>query len=354
MTELLTTAQMRAIEAEAIASGATTGLALMERAGVGVVAAMLKAWPEMALTAQRAVVLCGPGNNGGDGFVVARLLAARGWQVVVCALGPSVAPDAQAARSAWVGPVIGPADLDWPDFRRAAVVVDAMFGLGLAREIAPGVWGLLEMARTSGCKLVAVDILSGICADTGAARSAGGYLDWPADLTVTFERAKLGHCLGRGAEMAGRLVVVPLGLDRWVEALLRREGEAVVDLVTVSAVGLAKAAGHKFSHGAALIVSGDQGCAGAARMAARGALRIGAGVVTLVSPPGAMAENAARLDAVMLRPLAEFADLLADRRVTALCLGPGMGLGAAQVEILAQIKMIIFPAHLQVAIIKLL
>lgn len=338
MTELLTAAQMRALEAAAIASGRVTGLELMERAGAGVVASVLEAWPEMALTPQRAVVLCGPGNNGGDGFVVARLLAARGWQVVVCALGPPVTPDAQAMRLAWAGPVIGPADLDWPDFRSAQVVVDAMFGIGLTRDIAPGVWGLLEMAVGSGCKLVALDILSGLCADTGRVRSEAGYLDRPAELTVTFERAKLGHHLGQGAEMSGRLVVVPIGLAAEMDALLRSDDGAVVDLVGVPVARLAKGAGHKFSHGHALIVSGDQGCAGAARLAARAALRVGAGLVTLASPPGAMAENAARLDAVMLKPVADAGVLtavLADARINAMCLGPGMGTGAQEAGVLA-------------------
>lgn len=332
MTELPTAAQMKAIEAAAIASGAVTGLELMERAGAGVVAAVLEEWPEMALSPQRAVVLCGPGNNGGDGFVVARLLAGRGWAVTVCALGPSETPDAMAMRSAWGGPVIGPGDLDWPDFRASAVVVDAMFGIGLTRDIAPGVWGLLEMARGAGCKLVAVDILSGLCADSGRVRSAGGYLDWPADLTVTFERAKVGHHLDRAAELSGRLVVVPLGLKPEIETLARDDDGGVVDLVTVSAARLSKAGGHKFSHGHALIVSGDHGQAGAARLCAGAALRLGAGLVTVASPPGAMAENAARLDAVMLRLVADgaaYRAILTDGRINALCLGPGMGMGQA-------------------------
>ncbi len=332
MTELLTAAQMRAIEAAAMASGRVTGPELMERAGAGVAEAVLLHWPAFARTPQRAVVLCGPGNNGGDGFVVARLLAARGWQVTVCALGPSLTPDAQAMRMAWDGAVIGPADLDWPDFRAAALVVDAMFGLGLTRDIAPGVWGLLEMARVSGCKLVAVDILSGLCADSGRVRSEGGYLEWPADLTVTFERAKLGHHLGEAAALSGRLVVLPLGMEPEMAALLRADGCAIVDMVSVSAADLAKGTGHKFDHGHALIVSGDHGRAGAARMASRGALRAGAGLVTLASPLGAMAENAARLDAVMLRAVpdgAGLAEVLADGRINAVCIGPGAGVARA-------------------------
>jgi hydroxyethylthiazole kinase-like uncharacterized protein yjeF len=339
MTEILTAAQMRAIEAAAIASGEVTGLDLMERAGRGVVEAIFAEWPEMQARAGRAVVLCGPGNNGGDGFVVARLLKSWGWEVAAMALGPTLTPDAQAARAAWTGAVVGPEALDWPDFKCADLVVDAMFGTGLGRDIAPGVWGLLEMAQTCGCKLVAVDILSGICADSGRVRAESGYVERGADLTVTFERAKLGHYLAECAGMAGRLVVVPIGLQRQMQDLLRGDAAAVVDLCAVSAVDLRKVGGHKFSHGHAVVVGGPPGHGGAARLAARGALRIGAGLVTLAAPPEAMAENAARLDAVMLRSVdgAGLAEVLADVRITAVCIGPGLGLDAHRAGFVAAV-----------------
>ena len=335
---VLTAAQMRGIESAAMARGAVTGLALMERAGAGVVAAILEQWPEMRAAGLRAVVLCGAGNNGGDGYVIARLLAKAGWQVRLCALGAPATPDAEAMRALWSGEVCQPSDMDWDHFRTSALVVDAMFGTGLARDIAPGVWGLLEMAKASGCRLVAVDILSGICADTGRVRAEGGYLDAPADLTVTFQCPKLGHYLGEGGQRAGRLVVVPLGLEAELAELMRADGAAVVELSHVTPAGLGKGAGHKFSHGHAVIVSGGHGRAGAARLAARGALRIGAGLVTVASPAEAMAESAARLDAVMLRQIVEAGDLaemLADGRIGALCLGPGMGLGERQADLVA-------------------
>jgi ADP-dependent NAD(P)H-hydrate dehydratase / NAD(P)H-hydrate epimerase len=337
--ELLTAAQMRAIEAAAIASGAVTGLELMERAGAGVVAAVLKEWPEMALTSQRAVVLCGPGNNGGDGFVVARLLAERGWVVICAALAASVTPDAKAMAAAW-GDEVRPVEaLDWADFQAAELCVDAMFGTGLQRDIAPGVWGLLEMAKASGCKLVAVDILSGLCADSGRIRSEAGYFEGVADLTVSFESAKLGHRLEPAMGVGGALVVVPLGLQRQLEELLRVVSEEVVEEVSVSAVDLRKGgAGPKFSYGHALVISGGMGHSGAARLSARGALRIGAGLVTLVSPPGAIAENAAQLNAVMLREVAgaeALAEVLGDARISALCLGPALGLGQREAGMIA-------------------
>ena len=160
MTEVLTAGQMRrietaAIETAAIHGGDVTGLELMERAGRGVVGAIFAQWPDLAATTQRAVVLCGPGNNGGDGYVVARLLQEWGWDLRVVALGASVTPDARAMRAKWedIGGVVAPGAVDWPDFQGAAVVVDAMFGSGLARDIAPGVWGLLAMAASSGCRV---------------------------------------------------------------------------------------------------------------------------------------------------------------------------------------------------------
>ncbi|MDZ4310835.1 MAG: NAD(P)H-hydrate dehydratase [Cypionkella sp.] len=328
MSEVLTAAQMRAIEAAAIASGAVTGLELMERAGAGVVAAVLEEWPEMALTPQRAVVLCGPGNNGGDGFVVARLLAGRGWAVEVYLYGDAgkLPPDARVNYQRWldVGEVTGiPPDGDFD------VIVDALFGTGLTRpldgDLVAAIEGLVERTLLAGpnskTKIVAVDIVSGVCADSG--RELGCSAPYFAHLTVTFHRAKAGHYMGHYTVAPWALRIVDIGLE---------DTQGAVSLTSCPRRRLGKPVGHKFSHGHALIVSGDHGHAGAARMAARAALRIGAGLVTVASPLGAMAENAARLDAVMLRLVADavgLAEVLADARITAVCLGPGMGVARA-------------------------
>ncbi|WP_426033531.1 NAD(P)H-hydrate dehydratase [Cypionkella sp. TWP1-2-1b2] len=355
MSEVLTAAQMRAVEAAAIASGAVTGLELMERAGAGVVAAVLEEWPEMALTAQRAVVLCGPGNNGGDGFVVARLLAGRGWAVEVYLYGDAGKrpPDARVNYERWceVGEVRGlTVDVDTWD---ANLVVDALFGLGLTRgfdERLSPVVAHLALHLHADQHVCAIDCPSGLCLDSGIVllnlEGKDGAIY--ADLTVTFASKKIGHVIGQGPEFCGKVVIADIGLYWWDGS--RR---ALANLYDVSPPkrGLRKyvvfeqveidkgvahkharhGSTHKFSHGHALIVSGDHGHAGAARMAARAALRIGAGLVTVASPPGALAENAARLDAVMLLPMADatgLAEVLADVRINALCLGPGMGLGA--------------------------
>jgi hydroxyethylthiazole kinase-like uncharacterized protein yjeF len=343
MTELLSAAEMRAIEAAAINAGQVTGLELMERAGRGVVAAIFREWPELQATAHRAVVLCGPGNNGGDGFVIARLLKEWGWEVAVFLLGDParLPPDARANHDRWrdMGEVQPLAELDWPILRAASLCVDAVFGTGLSRPVPPAVWGSLVMAQESGARLVAVDILSGICADSGRILSDSGYTDFPAALTVTFERAKTGHFLADGAVLSGRLQVVPIGLDRQMDALLSGpESDKVVDATRPSLSLLEKAQGHKYSHGHALILSGPTGRGGAARLAARGALRIGAGLVTLGCPPDAIPENAARLDAVMLRGVAgglALEETLADPRINTLCIGPGLGVDARGREVVA-------------------
>ncbi|MFE3835508.1 NAD(P)H-hydrate dehydratase [Pseudogemmobacter sonorensis] len=383
MTELLTSAQMRALERAATEGGGVSGRALMERAGAGVVEAILAEWPGFGARGpsgggvrsgeagqgggaapappgylrqdeggRRAVVLCGPGNNGGDGFVVARLLHGSGWAVEVFLFGEAgrLPPDARAMHDLWraLGPVRDPRGRRPEEMSGAALVVDALFGTGLARPVSGEIRAWLAGARAldrAGTRVVAVDMPSGLCADSGrvlgepvpAEEEEGG-----ADLTVSFHRPRPGHFLGRGPLLCGRLRVVEIGLGPL-------PGGDYAALVSAGGLGLAPGAaaggsrppgglaksgrGHKFDHGHAVVVSGPAGQGGAARMAARGALRIGAGLVTLASGPGALAEHAARLDAVMLRPVAgapALARMLEDRRIGALCLGPGLGTGARE------------------------
>jgi ADP-dependent NAD(P)H-hydrate dehydratase / NAD(P)H-hydrate epimerase len=352
MTELLTAAQMRAIEQAAIASGEVTGLELMERAGRGVVEAVFEEWPELAATSHRAVVLCGPGNNGGDGFVVARLLKEWGWAVEVFLYGDPerLPPDARVSYERWLGmgevkPLVPNRSTygEKPD-----LVVDALFGTGLSRPITGIGLALHEMheERRSlwtkgkwGVAHVAIDLPSGLCSDSGRPlesedfRGMGeGVAAAPtgaADLTVTFHAMKLGHVLDLGPDLCGKLRVCDIGLTASTDA---------VTLCQPRVRDLGKRLEHKYSHGHALILSGPSGRGGAARLAARGALRIGAGVVTVGCPPDAVPENAARLDAVMLRGVADglaLEETLADPRINALCLGPGLGLDARARELVA-------------------
>lgn len=341
MTELLTAAQMRAIEQAAIASGEVTGLELMERAGRGVVEAIFEEWPDLRTTSHRAVVLCGPGNNGGDGFVVARLLTEWGWEVEVFLYGdPEKLPaDARVNQERWLG-MGAAARLDDPQAGVLAclerspprMIVDSLFGTGLTRRLDDTLDRLLGLVsfwmdgHGGGVPWVAVDIPSGLCADSG--RNLGCRL--PCDLTVTFHARKVGHLLAEGPRLCGKLRVIDIGLRGSDDPDLRELG--------LPAPWLGKGGGHKYAHGHALILSGPSGRGGAARLAARGALRIGAGVVTVGCPADAIPENAARLDAVMLRGVADgaaFAQALADPRINALCVGPGLGLDARGRDLVA-------------------
>jgi len=366
MTELLTAAQMRAVEAAAIASGEVTGLELMERAGQGVVDAIVDWRPELGEGAHRAVVLCGPGNNGGDGFVVARLLHERGWQVEVFLFGDQakLPPDAAANARRWqdLGKIRPPGGRAFDGKHQdGALYIDALFGTGLTRPLEDKLFdacrhlaGLKGGVHRFWAGLVAIDAPSGLCLDSGRPLEKGHLAQHAyvptAGLTVTFQWPKRGHHLADGPAHCGRLAVVDIGIAKWLTTQgAVRLGVAGADLPAASIARLVapdapgtwpfrrawleKSAlnpAHKYDHGHAMILSGGPGKGGAARLAARGALRIGAGLVTVGCPPAALQENAARLDAVMLAPLRDAEALaaeIADRKVGALCLGPGFGTG---------------------------
>ncbi|WP_172295363.1 NAD(P)H-hydrate epimerase [Pseudoruegeria sp. HB172150] len=232
MTIPISTAQMRAIERAAIASGEVSGLELMELAGRGVVDATLEEWPALADGTLPVVVLCGPGNNGGDGFVVARLFAEQGLHVVVFLYGDpeKLPPDAHASYDRWraMGPVAPfPPQSYAPTleiYRPGAIFVDALFGIGLTRpldfELFTAVVGLVENTFAYEWRIVAVDIPSGLDADNGEL-----LCDPPphpgvaaaADLTVTFHAPKTGQVTGAGPEVCGKLVVKDIGLSRWAD-----------------------------------------------------------------------------------------------------------------------------------------
>jgi len=377
MSELLTAAQMRAIEQAAIASGDVTGLELMERAGRGVVEAVFEEWPELAAGSYRAVVLCGPGNNGGDGFVVARLLKEWGWEVEVFLYGDAekLPPDARVNYEQWVAMgEVAPLKLDgFPNLyeKHTDLFLDALFGTGLARPMQGEAVGVLKHIRLAIWpyerslrapeRLVAVDIPTALCSDSGKVIEDpdGALAHFRADLTVSFHSAKVGHYLDFGPELSGRLVIKDIGIGRAHRHKLsaaEREGLVAKDADRARSASkrktpkahLTKPSGpelgkedwlHKYAHGHALIMSGGPGKGGAARLASRGALRIGAGLVTLGCPPAALPENAAQLNAVMLKSLGSDEDLSllldGDARINSLCLGPGMGTGVRERQLVA-------------------
>ncbi|PJI92173.1 hydroxyethylthiazole kinase-like uncharacterized protein yjeF/hydroxyethylthiazole kinase-like uncharacterized protein yjeF [Yoonia maricola] len=369
MTELLTAAQMRAIEQAAIASGEVTGLELMERAGRGVVEAIFEEWPELAPSwgpapkppefsgqdeeGHRAVVLCGPGNNGGDGFVVARLLKEAGWAVEVFLYGDAekLPPDAKVNYERWgeMGEVLPLTPQASLELAHRHIVIDAMFGTGLARPLSglgPFLRDICDCVDAGGSlqlqerwpfspPVVAIDIPSGICADSGRPifdeaaaeriRRGSSPVCAAANLTVSFHARKLGHALALGGFWCGKVVCADIGISSQASRTLPRS--ELVKMANESGSRF-KRNGHKYSHGHAVILSGSVGKGGAARLAARAALRVGAGAVTLGCPPAAVIENAAQLNAIMLRAVKGvdgFNAALEDDRINALCLGPGMG-----------------------------
>ncbi|MXU65801.1 NAD(P)H-hydrate dehydratase [Rhodobacteraceae bacterium KN286] len=326
---LLTARTMADVEAQAMASGAVSGGWLMARAGEAVVAAIGDRWPAFARAPARALILCGPGNNGGDGFVIASRLQERGWTVTCVQADPSaeMPPDAAAAREDWQNrsDIKSFSDLEGTHWT-VDLIVDALFGTGLTRALGGPFAELpakIADARSAGTRVVAVDAPSGLCLDSGRVIGAQAVV---ADLTVQFAWAKAGAILGHGPDHCGWLDLRSIGLERWTHAL----PDDLAKLVARPDSPDKRAGAHKYGHGALLVLGGPPGAGGAARLAARAGLRIGAGLVTLAVPKAALPENAARLDAVMLAAMpdaAGLAGLAETRKATALCLGPGLGLG---------------------------
>ncbi|MDP4002153.1 NAD(P)H-hydrate dehydratase [Methylobacterium sp. NEAU K] len=326
---LLTVAAMRRVDETAI-NGGISGLTLMEAAGAAVAARAAARLPEGG----RVVVLCGPGNNGGDGFVAARKLTERGYAVDLFLLGDRVAlkGDAALAARAWTGPVQGAGHAALPP---CDLVIDALFGAGLSRDLDGPARALVEAVNASGRPVLAVDVPSGLDGDTGAVRGVAIR----AVETVTFVAFKPGHVLQPGRGLCGHLHLADIGAgDAALEAGLAactpplyRNGPTLWAHTFPRLTGES----HKYTRGHALVLSGPATKTGAARLAARGALRAGAGLVTVASPDSALAENAAHLTAIMLRPSEtadDLDDLLTDERLNVVLAGPGLGTGEATRE----------------------
>ncbi len=326
MIELLTTSEMAEADQQTIAAG-IPGIDLMERAGGAVADAVVT----RHAAGCRVTVVAGPGNNGGDGFVAARLLAERGYLVTVMLVGTcaQLKGDAALAAKKWQGGVS-----DDPGFLATAdVLIDALFGAGLDRPVEGTARAVIETINALAKPVVAVDLPSGVNGTSGAVLGIAVN----ATQTVTFFRKKPGHLLLPGRLHCGAVSVADIGIS--ASALPRigpKTFENTPDLwrghFPVPAHG-----GHKYDRGHAVVVSGPSWSTGAARLAARGALRAGAGLVTIASPREALAVNAATNLAVMVRPVdgaAELAGFLANRRLNACAIGPGLGVGDATSELI--------------------
>lgn len=335
--ELLTPAEMGRADALAIAGG-VAGATLMERAGAA--AARLVAGRSLPLA--RILVLCGPGNNGGDGFVAARLLAGQGYCVTLALLGARdrLSGDAAIMASRWTGEVYDATNID---VGQADLIIDALFGAGLVRDLAPEVRALVERVNTAGVPVVAVDLPSGIDGATGEVWGAAIR----AIASVTFFRMKPGHLLMPGRMHAGEVSVVDIGIPTGVLEDIRPRAFANAPELWATLFPVPRIDGHKYTRGHLVAVSGPAFATGATRLAARAALRAGAGLVTVACPSEALPIHAANLSAVMVR-VAEGADglaeLLADQRLGTVVLGPGAGVGPetrARLEVAAERRVVV-------------
>jgi NAD(P)H-hydrate epimerase len=314
---LLTTAQMYAADKAAIAGG-VPGLELMEAAGRAVVEAIRRRWAPRPV-----LVLAGPGNNGGDGYVAARLLAAAGWPVSVAALVPPEAlkGDAAAMAARWTGPVTALKEIDWSSI---GLVIDALFGAGLSRPVDGVARRALEAASSRGLPIVAADVPSGVSGDTGEVFEYAPQ----AALTVTFFRAKPGHLLLPGRDLCGTVEIAPIGIPESVLEEIApacwRNGPAL----WLDSLPVPRGETHKYHRGHALILGGPM--TGAGRLAAQAARRVGAGLVSLAVPPGTAGIYAADHPGAIVQECPDreaLADMLRDPRRNALLAGPGAGQG---------------------------
>jgi hydroxyethylthiazole kinase-like uncharacterized protein yjeF len=325
MNELLTPSEMAEADRMAIAGG-IAGITLMERAGRAVADAIIGGFPN----GKRVTVVAGPGNNGGDGFVAARLLTEHGYRVTVMLVGDEMRlkGDAALAAKKWPGGVTA----DSGYLATADVLVDALFGAGLDRPIEGAARAVIETMNELAKPIVAVDLPSGINGGSGAAMGVAIR----ATETVTFFRKKPGHLLLPGRQHCGVISVADIGMPASVLEHVAALTFENVPALWQSQFPIPKLDGQKYDRGHSVVVSGPSWSTGAARLAARGALRAGAGLVTIASPREALAVNAADNLAVMVRPIdgaAELAGFLADKRLNALAIGPGVGVGTETCEL---------------------
>jgi ADP-dependent NAD(P)H-hydrate dehydratase / NAD(P)H-hydrate epimerase len=318
--EVLTTAEMERADRLTIAAG-TPGFALMLSAGQAVAEAAMELVAEGPI-----VVVAGRGNNGGDGFVAAAELAARGREVSVILLceRDSLQGEAASAARGWKHPVL---PFNPQAIGRPALIIDALFGAGLNRPVKGDPHDMIEAINANGAPVLSVDLPSGINGTSGVVMGIAVR----ATETVTFFRSKPAHLLLPGRIHCGRVRVADIGIDAHVLDEIAPQTFENLPQLWHGAFPVPRIDGHKYARGHAIVVSGDIAATGAARMSARGALRAGAGLVTLASPRDALAINASALTAVMVRPIdtaVEFGEMLTDKRLNACVIGPGAGVGA--------------------------
>jgi NAD(P)H-hydrate epimerase len=316
---LYTARQVRELDRRAIEDLRIPGYKLMTRAGHATLNAIRACWPE----ARTLTVVCGPGNNGGDGYVVARVARAQNLAVRTVALADpnELRGDARKAYEDFVN--AGGSTETWSDACLGSdVIVDAIFGTGLAREVSGDARAIIESINRSARPVTAVDIPSGLHADTGAVLGVAVR----AALTVTFIGRKLGFHLGEGPDHVGQLVFDALEVPAETYDVQAPSARLITPEDLKRALPRRPRTAHKGRHGHVLVVGGGAGMPGAARLAGEAALRGGAGLVTVAAHPSSAAAIAAGRPELMVTAAASAADIgHALERATVIALGPGLG-----------------------------
>ncbi len=331
--EILTLAECYAADRYAEENGVPSAT-LMENAGRAVAEEIARRWPS-----GRAVVICGPGNNGGDGFVVARHLKTHDWTMRLVLVGDRdrLKGDAALMASRWDGEIeaFGTASLGDAD-----VAIDALFGAGLTRPLEGLPREAVGALNASSAAIVAVDVPSGVHGDLARPLDGPEGTAVRAELTITFFRKKPAHVLVPGRFFCGQMVVADIGIPAAALDSIRPQIFENGSAIWGACFPWPQAVAHKYARGHAVVVSGPAHATGAARLAARGALRVGAGLVSVASPEAAVSINAAALTAIMVKPFSGvegLEELLEDRRLNAVVIGPGCGVGRDTRELVAAV-----------------
>lgn len=318
MFELLTPEQMSLADRITIDTGTRDGFSLMLTAGHAVADVARNMFPPQGLIA----ILCGPGNNGGDGYIAAQLLTEAGRDVMCFGTKqPNQGSDAMRALLFYKGEVRRLSALEPTQY---VGIIDAIYGAGLSRLVNGVEASVIETVNASDVPVLAVDLPSGVSGESGKVLGVA----IKARATVTFFRKKPGHLLQPGRMFCGVLHVADIGiLDTVLEEITPNTFENALELWRDQLPALSINA-HKYSRGHAVVFSGPAHSTGAARLSAMAAARSGAGAVTLLSPPDALATNAAHLTSIMVRETRSIKDVetfIIDRKVAACVLGPGYG-----------------------------
>jgi len=331
--EILSVAEMGRADRLAVEAGIAS-LRLMENAGRAVVDAVGTHYPSATVT-----VLCGPGNNGGDGFAAAALLRERGYPVRVSCLVAPDAPKGDAAEMArrWGKPITA---FDETFIADATLIIDALFGAGLARALDGIAPQAVRAANDSGVPILSIDVPSGVHGDSGRAMEGKDGLTIHATHTVTFFRKKPAHLLFPGRGLCGEIILADIGIPESVLSAIAPATFENEPRLWLPQFPKLSRQGHKYDRGHAVVVGGPIQATGAARLAARAALRVGAGLVSVASPLDAVAVNAAQLTAIMVKPFdgaKGLSALLADRRLNAVAIGPGCGVSPRTQDMVAAV-----------------